>query len=147
MDRLLPRPAPDLGLLLVRVALAAVFLFHGSQKLFAAFGGPGLAGTAQWLGSIGIPLPMLSATLTALTEFGGGLALLTGVLFRPLMVPLAFTMFVAAFVGHAGKGYDVQQGGMEYPLTLMLVAAGLFCTGPGRFRLAVRPAAREALAR
>ncbi|MGE3171000.1 MAG: DoxX family protein [Planctomycetota bacterium] len=140
LDRLLPRTSPDLGLLALRVMLAAVFLFHGSQKLFGWFGGYGLSATIDWMGSIGIPAPAVSGTLAALTEFGGGLALLTGVLFRPMMLPLAFTMSVAAFVGHGGKGFDVQQGGMEYPLTLMVAAASLFLTGPGRFALGATPA-------
>ncbi len=144
-SRLMPRPSTDLGLLLVRLALAAVFLFHGSQKLFGAFAGYGLAGTAQWLDSIGIPLPMLSATMAASTEFVGGIALLTGVALRWLMLPLFFTMVIAAFVGHAGKGYDVTQGGMEYPFTLMVVTAGLFCSGPGRYAIQLPQAAPEAL--
>ncbi len=146
IDRLLPAQNTDLGLLLVRLALAMVFLFHGSQKLFGAFGGYGLQGTSQWMASIGIPLPLFSTTLAALSEFVGGLALLTGVMLRPAMVPLFFTMVTAAFVGHAGKGYDVQQGGMEYPLTLLLVIAGLFCTGAGRYAFAFRRSAQEALA-
>jgi len=125
----------DLGLFLIRAMLGVVFLFHGSQKLFGAFGGHGLDGTAQWMGSIGIPLPFVSALLAALAETLGGAALLTGALFRLLLLPLAFTMLVAAFVGHAGKGFDVTQGGMEYPLTLFAVLAGLLLTGPGALRI------------
>lgn len=143
----LPAANADLGLLLMRAMLAVVFLYHGSQKLFGVFGGYGLDGTAQWMGSIGIPLPLLSATLAALAEFGGGLALLTGVAFRWLMVPLAFTMLVAAFVGHGDKGFDAGGGGMEYPLTLALVVAGLFWTGPGRYVMVPgTEAAKEATA-
>lgn len=126
---------PSLGLFTIRAMLAVAFLFHGSQKLFGAFGGYGLDGTAQWMGSIGIPLPWLSALLAALSEVLGGVALLTGLLFRPLLLPLAVTMFVAAFTGHAGKGFAVQNGGMEYPLTLGFVVLGLVATGPGAFAL------------
>lgn len=135
----LPRPAPDLGLFALRAMLGVVFLFHGSQKLFGWFGGHGLSATAEWMAGTGIPLPLLSATLAALAEIGGGLALLTGLLFRPLMVPLAFTMLVAAFVGHHGRGFDAAQGGMEYPLTLAVAAFALFWTGPGRYTLATTP--------
>ncbi len=123
---------PSLGLFAIRAMLAIVFLFHGSQKLFGAFGGYGLDGTAQWMGSIGIPLPWLSALLASLAETLGGLALLTGVLFRPMLIPLFFTMLVAAMTGHAGKGFSVQNGGMEYPLTLAVVVLGLIFTGPGK---------------
>lgn len=125
----------DLGLLLLRAMLAVVFLWHGSQKLFGLFGGYGIEGTAGWLGSIGVPLPTLSAVMAGVAEFGGGLALATGFAFRLTLPPLVFTMLVAAFVGHAGKGFDVQNGGMEYPLTLAVAVTALILTGPGRLRL------------
>ena len=53
----------DFGLLLMRIMIGVVFVFHGGQKLFGLFGGYGLEGTAGWMESVGIPLPMLSATL------------------------------------------------------------------------------------
>ncbi len=130
---------PNLGLFLLRTMLAVVFLFHGSQKLLGAFGGHGLEATAQWMGSIGIPLPMLSATLAALSETLGGIALLTGLYFRPVLIPLVFTMLVAAFVGHGDKGFAAQQGGMEYPLTLMVAVLALVLTGPGTIRVGSQP--------
>ncbi len=132
LDRL---HSPNLGLFLIRAMLAVVFLFHGSQKLFGAFGGYGLDGTSQWMSSIGIPMPYVSALLAALAETLGGVALATGLFFRPMLVPLAFTMVVAAFVGHGGKGFDAAAGGMEYPLTLLTVVVGLIFTGPGALRL------------
>lgn len=129
---------PSFGLFAIRAMLAVVFVFHGAQKLFGAFGGYGLDGTAQWMGSIGIPLPWLSALAASLAELLGGLALLTGLWFRPLLIPLFGTMLVAAFVGHAGKGFDAQHGGMEYPLTLAIVVLGLIATGPGDLALGRR---------
>lgn len=122
---------PSLGLLLIRLMLAVVFLYHGSQKLFGVFGGHGLEGMAQVNTKLGIPLPWFSGLLAALAEFGGGLALATGLFLRPMMVPLAFTMFVAVFVAHAADPFAKK----EYPLTLALVAIGLFFTGPGRYAL------------
>ena len=53
----------DLGLLLMRAMIGVVFVFHGGQKLFGLFGGYGLEATAGWMDSVGIPFPMLSATL------------------------------------------------------------------------------------
>ena len=38
----------DVALLGLRGVLAAVFVFHGAQKLFGVFGGHGLEGTAGW---------------------------------------------------------------------------------------------------
>jgi putative oxidoreductase len=121
----------DAGLLLVRLMLAAVFTFHGSQKLFGLFGGYGIAGTAQWLGSIGIPMPTVAAVASGSAEFFGGLLLAFGLFFRPAAAVMAFNMAVATAT-HAAKGFDVQRGGAEYPLTLAVILAALVLTGPGR---------------
>jgi putative oxidoreductase len=130
----------DLALLAMRVIVGIVFVFHGSQKLFGLFGGYGISGTAGWMESIGIPMPTVSATLAGATEFLGGLAFITG-FFQPLLaLPLAFTMLVASFTAHSG--FDSAKGGMEYPLTLAIVALGLGALGPGRY--ALRPAGASA---
>lgn len=124
----------DAGLLLLRVMLGVVFVYHGSQKVFGAFGGGGIDGFAGYLTSLEVPMPEVSAWMAALAEFVGGLSLLTGVAMRLIAVPLAFTMFVAAFVGHAGK-FSILDGGMEYALTLGVSVVALALTGPGRFVL------------
>ncbi|HTN74384.1 MAG TPA: DoxX family protein [Pirellulaceae bacterium] len=122
------------GLLLMRIILGVVFMFHGSQKLFGLFGGPGLEGFAGFLGTLGVPLPMLNAILASVAEFGGGLLLLVGLGTRLVAVPLVITMLIAAFKVHGGA-FSAQASGLEYPLTLGLVTAGLGLTGAGAFSL------------
>ncbi|MEM7306584.1 MAG: DoxX family protein [Planctomycetota bacterium] len=124
----------DLALLALRLMAGSVFAFHGAQKLFGLFGGYGVAGTAGWMESIGIPLPTVSAVLAGGTELVGGLALFAGLGQRLLAVPLTFTMLVAAFTAHSG--FNAATGGMEYPLTLAVLAAALGLLGPGRLSLA-----------
>lgn len=124
-----PIRTPDLGLLLIRVMVGVVFVYHGQGKLFG-----GLEGFAGHLEGMGIPAPGLAALLAALAEFGGGLVLIAGVLFRWALWPLVFTMMVAAFRAHAGK-FGLQDGGMEYALTLGVVVVGLILTGPGAYSL------------
>lgn len=124
----------DAGLLALRLMLAAVFLFHGAQKVFGAFGGPGIDGFAGFLGTLGVPFAYPNAWAAALSELLGGVALATGWYFRPLLVPVTFTMLVASFTAHGGA-FSAQAGGMEYPLTLAVASAALFLTGAGRYRL------------
>lgn len=124
----------DIGLFLIRAALAAVFIFHGGQKLFGLFGGHGLDATAQWMAGNGIPLPTLSALLAGSAEFFGGIALLLGVGARIAAVPMAFTMLVAILTAHP-TGFDSRSGGMEYPLTLGLVLVAIALLGAGRLTL------------
>ena len=132
----------DLGLLVIRVMIGVVFVFHGAQKVFGLFGGYGLEGTAGFMESLGLPLPYASAVLAGGTELVGGLALITGFGQRLISIPLTFTMLVAAFTAHSG--FNGQTGGMEYPLTLALVTAGLGLTGAGSLalRLPSRTSAR-----
>jgi putative oxidoreductase len=124
----------DVGLLLIRVMLGVVFVYHGSQKLFGAFGGPGLEGFAGFMTKMGLPMPYLQAVLAGSAEFFGGLALLLGLATRLAVVPMVVTMLVASFMVH-GKAFSVQNGGMEYPLTLAVVLVGLGLTGPGALAL------------
>ena len=128
------KTATNIALLALRIMMASIFVFHGGQKLFGWFGGYGLAATGQYMESIGIPFGTVNAFLAGSTEFFGGLLLLAGVLVRYVSVPMVFTMLVAAFVGHSG--FDIQQGGMEYPLTLAVVLASLGLQGPGEWTIA-----------
>ncbi|MCI0572029.1 MAG: DoxX family protein [Myxococcaceae bacterium] len=122
----------DLGLLMMRVGLGLAFLFvHGAPKLM---GGP-----ERWaklggaLGNFGIDFaPTFWGLLAAVSEFGGALCLLTGVLFRPALAGLIVTMAVATSVHLArGEGF----GGASHALEVGIAFIGLFLTGPGRYRL------------
>lgn len=130
----------DLGILAIRLILAVVFLYHGSQKLFGMFGGYGISGTAGFFEkNLGLPLPYVSAILAGLAEFVGGWSLLSGFLLRWAMIPLSFSMLVGAFSAHTG--FNSMTGGMEYPLTLAVTTAALVLIGPGRFAIAPKKSA------
>lgn len=130
----------DVGLLLVRVALSGPFLYHGAQKLFGWFGGSGLSGFAAYLDGMHIPLPLLSAFLAGASEFFGGVILLGGRGWLGLL-PLLFTMAVAVLTS-AGHGYDVQHGGIEYPLALLLLLVAVILLGAGSLRAPLPDALR-----
>jgi len=124
----------DIGLLIIRLMLAVVFLFHGSQKLFGAFGGSGLEAFKTMLEGMNVPAPAVSAWAAALAEFVGGLVLIAGTGLRVMGIFLAATMLVAFFKAH-GAVFPAQNGGGEYPLTLGTVVLGLVFTGPGHLTL------------
>ena len=126
------RNSKDIGLILIRLMLASVFIFHGGQKLFGLFGGYGLEATAEWMKSVGIPFPSISAFMAGATEFIGGILLITGLFTRPVGLLLAITMFVAA---STHSGFNFQTGGMEYALTLAVVSLALALTGPCKFAI------------
>jgi putative oxidoreductase len=120
---------------MIRFMLAAVFMFHGSQKLFGFFDGGGLHATAAAFGKMGFQMPMASALAAGSAEFFGGLVVLLGVGARIAAIPMAITMFVACFTVHA-KAFSSQHGGMEFPLTLGVTLIALALIGPGRLTIA-----------
>ena len=61
--------------LVLRVPIGLILAAHGSQKLFAWFGGYGLEGTGQWMDSIGLSPGFIMALLAGSAEFFGGIAL------------------------------------------------------------------------
>jgi putative oxidoreductase len=54
----------DVGLLIIRLMLGVIFIYHGAPKLFG-----GLEGFAGYLGTLGVPMPSVSAFLAAMAEF------------------------------------------------------------------------------
>lgn len=117
--------------LILRVPVGLILAAHGAQKLFGWFGGNGLAGTAQWMSSIGIEPSLLMALLAGGAEFFGGLALVLGLLTRPAALIAAFTMLVAIFSVHISNGLFAADGGYEYALVLMVALLALAIQGGG----------------
>jgi putative oxidoreductase len=120
----------DGALLLLRIASALVFLYHGAAILFGAFGGPGPVVFAGFMHA-----PVAVGYLVGLAQFGGGLALLTGIFFRFGALSIVIVMLGAIFLVHISKGFDVSKGGMEFALMNLLLALALLITGPGKYSL------------
>ncbi len=119
--------------LILRVGTGLTLMPHGAQKLFGWFGGYGLAGTGQWMDSIGLHPGMLMAVLSGSAEFFGGLALVLGLLTRPAAALTAFTMLVAIFTVHIGNGFFMANNGFEYGFVLLVASLSLLVSGGGRF--------------
>ena len=115
------------GLLVLRIALGVVFIAHGSQKLFEFT----IPGTVQSFGSMGAPLPEVTAPLVAVLEFGGGMLLILGLFTRLVAILLTITMAVAIALAHSTSGFWVESGGFEYAGVLAAGALALALTGSG----------------
>lgn len=120
-----------LAALALRIPVGLILAAHGSQKLFAWFGGYGLEGTGQWMASIGLEPGYLMALLAGSAEFFGGLALVFGLLTRPAALFSAFTMLIAIFSVHISNGLFMSNNGYEYALTLFAVTVALAIQGGG----------------
>ena len=120
------------GPLALRLAIGVIFVAHGAQKLFGAFGGYGLEGTGQFMASLGLAPGYLMALLAGSAEFFGGLALLFGVLVRPAAAALAFAMVVAILSVHIGHGLFMANNGYEFGLALLAASVSLLISGAGR---------------
>ncbi|OOV96216.1 MULTISPECIES: DoxX family protein [unclassified Pseudomonas] len=123
------------GLSVLRIFVGIIFAAHGSQKLFGLFGGYGLAGTAQWMESIGLAPGHLMALLAGGTEFFGGLALIIGLLARPAALGLSFTLLVAIFSVHISNGLFMANNGYEFALALLGGTVAVLLEGAGKLSL------------
>jgi putative oxidoreductase len=122
---------PDIGLLVLRVGIGILFLFHGYPKL------RGGTGTWLWLGSqlqmFGMySMPVVFGCIAACVEFFGGLSLITGIGMQLATFLLAIQMVVATCY-HINKG----DGFMLYShaLSLVVVFVALHLMGPGAYTL------------
>jgi putative oxidoreductase len=121
----------SLALLVLRVVVGALFIGHGSQKLFGSFGGHGIEGTGQFLAQLGYRPGHRHALLAGMAEFAGGLLLAVG-LFTPLAAAIVIGVMVNAIGSVHGKnGPWMQSGGYEYHLVLIASMFVVAATGPG----------------
>ncbi len=117
--------------LLLRVVVGLNLVPHGAQKLFGAFGGGGIGGTAQFLEQVGYTPGLLWALAIGIVEFFGGLAITIGLFTRPAALAVAIFMgYAVAF--HLDKGFFWSDGGYEYPVLWCAAAIFFLIRGGGR---------------
>jgi putative oxidoreductase len=130
----------SLGLLMIRLVIGLTFVGHGAQKLFGWFGGPGLSGFGEWLGTIGIKNGGKTwALLAGLFELIGGLLFAAGLLTWVGAILITIVMIDAIATVHGKNGYWLTNGGFEYNLVLIAVVIGVALIGPGDFVLLYKP--------
>ena len=133
MRRILYREGADAvgsaGLLILRLVVGLAFVLHGWPKIQAP---------AHWMPAEA-PVPGALQAAAAVSEFGGGIALILGLLTPLACLGLAGTMTFAIAMVHMKMGHPFvdPKGGPSYELAAAYLAAVilLILTGPGRFSL------------
>jgi putative oxidoreductase len=118
------------GPAILRVAVGAIFIAHGAQKLFGVWGGGGLEATAGGFAKLGLEPSYPLAVAAGLVEFGGGLLLVAGALTLFAALALTFQMLVAIWKVHGAHGFFLPAG-YEYNVALIAALVSLLLTGPG----------------
>jgi putative oxidoreductase len=135
--RTAPLPA-DLALVAARIALAWIFIYYGAGKLFGAFNGPGLHGTALYFSNTAHLHPGgFFAVLGGVIELGSGVALALGLASRVAGVALFGDMVMAMITVTWSTGINSQTAPPGYQLNLALGVLALVVAifGSGRFSL------------
>lgn len=119
----------NIGLLIMRVGLGIMFIYHGAPKLF---GGPEFWGKIGGsTANFGISfLPVFWGFMAAVAEFGGGVCLILGIFFIPASLLLVADLLVASSTHfHNGQGL----AGASHAIEDAIVFLGFIFTGPGQY--------------
>jgi putative oxidoreductase len=119
----------SVGLLALRLVMGTAFMFHGWPKI---------QNPMEWMGA-GASVPAIFQALAALAEFGGGMALIVGLLARLASLGIATNMIVALGMVHLPHGdpFVSMTGGRSYELAAIYLACAIVFVilGPGRYSL------------
>lgn len=124
----------DLGLLVLRVGIGIIFVFHGYPKLLGGIETWTQVGSAMSM--IGINFaPAFWGFMAAFAETIGGVFIILGLLHRPVALMLTFTMIVAV-VMHVTGGDPF--GIYSNALKALVIFVALVITGPGKYSIDYR---------
>lgn len=120
----------DVAPLVLRLALGAVFAYHGYDKYLR-----GVEGVGGFLGSLGFPMASAFAVALIVVELIGGIMMILGFFTHWVAKSFVIVSVVAFLTVHADKGFSVRDGGYEFIITLLAVSVSLMITGAGKYSL------------
>jgi putative oxidoreductase len=141
--------AVDVALLVVRIALAWVFIYYGAAKLFGAFPGAGPHGihqTALFMAHTAHLRPgEFFAVLAGVIEFSGGIAMALGLCTRLAGLALFGDMVLAMITVTWATGINSANAPPGYQLNLALAALALAAALTGAGELSIDAVIARAL--
>jgi putative oxidoreductase len=120
---------PDLGLLLLRLGLAYIFIEHGLQKLMH----PAAAG--KFFAHLGFPLPLEFMYFICAVEILGGIFMFIGLWSDIAGLFLAADMLGVIITVRSGPMATGILAGHEFELMLMIMALAIMFIGAGNYAL------------
>jgi len=121
----------DIGLLILRVGIGAMFIFHGFPKIS---GGPAMWGKiGTTIGVFGVHfVPVFWGFMSSFAEFFGGIFLIFGFFFRPITMLMTINMIVATSMHlNNGQGLGIASHAIEDGILFL----SLILIGPGKYSL------------
>lgn len=119
---------------LLRIALGAILIPHGCQKLFGMFGGMGFTRFSALFDQLGYKPGAFWVAVVGLTELVGGLMLIVGFFTRFAALGVVIFMIVAVHFTSA-KGFFWTQGGSEFSILILVVALVFLIKGSGEYSI------------
>jgi putative oxidoreductase len=118
--------------LIGRIALAAIFVLSGLQKLID------FTGTASMIAGAGVPLPTVAAAVAVVIELGGGLAIFAGWMTRVAALAIVVFLIIVSPIFHNFWTMEGEARMMNQVMFLKNVSmlGGfllLMAFGPGRY--------------
>ena len=123
----------SIGRTLVRATIGALFVGHGTQKLFGWFGGSGPQQTGEFFEKLELCPGKRHAIAAGAAEAVGGAMLAAGLLTPVATTMLSSVMITAIRKVHAEKGVWNTDGGFEYNAVLLATLFSLAEQGPGKY--------------
>ena len=119
---------------ILRIALGAILIPHGCQKLFGLFGGMGFTANAALFDKLGYTPGVFWGTLVGCTEIIGGILLILG-LFTRFAAAAVLIFMLTAMKFTSAKSFFWANGGMEYSLLIGICALFFLIRGGGNCSL------------
>jgi len=121
----------DAGLLILRIGIGCMFIYHGAPKIL---GGPQVWTNVGMMAMSGLGIkfaPAFWGFMAAFSEFAGGILVIFGLFFRIACSLLLITMAVAAHMQLTNTGFLAA----SQPIEDGILFLSLLLIGPGKYSL------------